>query len=65
MSIHFCVFQEVVSVADIVLWAALYPVFSDSSLALGRYTKYVRVCYTCFMFQPMNDCSSRANCEYT
>ncbi|XP_026162428.1 methionine--tRNA ligase, cytoplasmic isoform X2 [Mastacembelus armatus] len=32
---------EAVSVADIVLWAALYPVLSDSSLALGEY-KFVK-----------------------
>uniref|UniRef100_A0A8C6PFL4 Methionine--tRNA ligase, cytoplasmic n=1 Tax=Nothobranchius furzeri TaxID=105023 RepID=A0A8C6PFL4_NOTFU len=30
------VFQESVSVADVILWAALYPVLSDSSLALGN-----------------------------
>uniref|UniRef100_A0A8C6VVB8 Methionine--tRNA ligase, cytoplasmic n=1 Tax=Nothobranchius furzeri TaxID=105023 RepID=A0A8C6VVB8_NOTFU len=30
------VFQESVSVADVILWAALYPVLSDSSLALGK-----------------------------
>ena len=29
-------FQEAVSVADVVLWAALYPVLSDASLALGK-----------------------------
>ncbi|XP_075966818.1 methionine--tRNA ligase, cytoplasmic isoform X1 [Anarhichas minor] len=29
---------EAVSVADVVLWAALYPVLSDSSLALGECT---------------------------
>ncbi|XP_056251398.1 methionine--tRNA ligase, cytoplasmic isoform X1 [Seriola aureovittata] len=28
---------EAVSVADVVLWAALYPVLSDSSLALGEH----------------------------
>lgn len=28
--------QETVSVADIVLWAALYPVLSDSSITLGN-----------------------------
>lgn len=28
--------QETVSVADIVLWAALYPVLSDSSVTLGK-----------------------------
>lgn len=31
------VFQEAVSVADVVLWAALYPILSDPSLALGKY----------------------------
>lgn len=29
--------QETVSVADIVLWAALFPVLSDSSITLGKY----------------------------
>lgn len=32
-------FQEAVSVADIVLWAALYPLLSDSSLALGKHSQ--------------------------
>lgn len=36
-SLNCAVFQEAVKVADVVLWAALYPVLSDSSLALGKY----------------------------
>lgn len=33
------VFQDVLSVADVVLWAALHPVLSDSSLPLGKNQK--------------------------
>lgn len=29
--------QETVSVADLVLWTALYPVLCDSSITLGKY----------------------------
>lgn len=39
--ILFIKLQETVSVADIVLWAALYPVLSDSSITLGKYTGYM------------------------
>lgn len=31
--------QESVSIADVVLWAALYPVLSDPSIPLGKYKR--------------------------
>lgn len=33
------VLQDAISVADVILWSALYPVLSDSCLALSKYNK--------------------------
>jgi len=39
----YCVFQEVMSVADVILWAALFPLLSDTSFEAGE-LKCVCVC---------------------
>lgn len=50
-------FQEAVSVADVVLAAALYPVLSDSSLALSK-NKFEHVSYCpCINCPSMNSFS--------
>uniref|UniRef100_A0A8C6PFC6 Methionine--tRNA ligase, cytoplasmic n=1 Tax=Nothobranchius furzeri TaxID=105023 RepID=A0A8C6PFC6_NOTFU len=46
-----------VSVADVILWAALYPVLSDSSLALGEH-KFVRAWFD--HLAAMHSCQSAA-----
>uniref|UniRef100_A0A1A8MUB7 Methionine--tRNA ligase, cytoplasmic n=2 Tax=Nothobranchius TaxID=28779 RepID=A0A1A8MUB7_9TELE len=48
---------ESVSVADVILWAALYPVLSDSSLALGEH-KFVRAWFD--HLAAMHSCQSAA-----
>lgn len=48
--ILFIKLQGTVSVADIVLWAALYPVLSDSSISLGKYKNLFLDIFTANLF---------------